>query len=490
MKRYVLALDQGTTSSRALLFERDGLVAAFAQRELPQLYPQVGWVEQDAWAILRTQTEAAEEVLRGVDAREIAGLGIANQRETTLVWDRASGEPVYSAIVWQDRRGAAVCERMRAEGVEDEVRRKTGLLLDPYFSATKLSWILDNVAGARARAEAGRLCFGTVDTWLVWNLSGRRLHVTDRTNASRTLLYDIVADRWDPELLRLFGVPAAVLPEVVGSSAMLGGSTLGIEVAGMAGDQQAALFGQLCTEPGSAKNTSGTGCFLLRHIGGEFRLSRERLITTVAATTSGPPAYALEGSVFVGGAVVRWLRDKLRFFGSSAQVEQLAALVEDAGGVVFVPAFTGLGAPYWDPHATGLVIGLSQATVAGHIARAALESIAFQVTDVMDAMERDGAAALRELRVDGGAAANGLLLQFQADLCGLPVRRPAQVETTALGAAYLAGLATGFWGGLGEIARTREPDTVFAPQAERSAMRAKQARWREAVARARGWNLP
>ncbi len=486
----VLALDQGTTSSRAIVFDRAGQPAAVAQGEFPQIYPQAGWVEQDPDAILHSQLEAARTAL--AQAPGVRALGIANQRETTLVWERATGKPVYNAIVWQDRRGAAQCERLRQDGAEEMVRGKTGLLLDPYFSATKVRWILDNVGGARAAAEAGRLCFGTVDSWLVWQMTGGKRRLTDRTNASRTLMYNIVEDRWDPELLRLFGVPEAMLPEVVWSSETLGPATVdplkGLESAGIAGDQQAALFGQLCMEPGEAKNTYGTGCFLLRHAGGRFRLSEHRLITTLAASAHKRLEYALEGSVFVGGAVVQWLRDKMRFFSASAEVEQAAASVPDAGGIVFVPAFTGLGAPHWDPHATGLIIGLGRGTEAGHIARAALESIAFQVADVMEAMERDAGTPFTELRVDGGAASNGMLMQFQADLCGVPVRRPACRETTALGAAYLAGLATGFWAGPGEIAKSREPDTIFAPQADRAEMLHKQARWREAVERARGWH--
>ncbi len=493
--RYVLALDQGTTSSRAILFHHDGQIAGIAQHEFPQLYPDTGLVEHDPYDILTSQLTAAVEVLgrAGARPRDVAALGIANQRETTIVWNRETGKPVYNAIVWQDRRGAPLCARLREDGAEEIVRSKTGLLLDPYFSATKIAWILQNVRGARADAEAGRLAFGTVDSWLTWNLSSGKLHLTDRTNASRTLLYNIVEDRWDPELLRLFGIPESMLPEVRWSSEPVGAvtTTLGlgeIEIAGIAGDQQAALFGQLCVAPGDAKNTYGTGCFLLRHLGGDFRLSGERLITTIAATADKQLAYALEGSVFVGGAVVQWLRDKMRFFGQSAEVEQVAATVPDAGGVFFVPAFTGLGAPYWDPHATGLVIGLGRATEVGHIARAALESIAFQVADVMEAMERDTGEPFRELRVDGGAAANDTLMQFQADLLGIPVRRPGSLETTALGAAYLAGLATGFWANVAEIAQSRVPDAIFKPQLDGTSMRQRQGRWREAIERARRWN--
>ncbi len=489
--QYILALDQGTTSSRAILFDHDGRAAGVAQHEFPQLYSAPGFVEHDPWDILRSQLACAAEVLAqaGAGPRDVAALGIANQRETTLVWERATGKPVYNAIVWQDRRGAPLCERLRGE--EETIRRKTGLLLDPYFSATKVSWILDNVVGARAAAESGKLAFGTVDSWLVWNLTDGRRHITDRTNASRTLLYNIVDDRWDEELLALFGIPASMLPEVVWSSepsteVSAAPALRGVPVAGIAGDQQAALFGQLCTKPGDAKNTYGTGCFLLRHVGGEFTLSRERLLTTLACSPGKKLEYALEGSIFVGGAVVQWLRDNMRFFASSPEVEGVAASVADSAGVIFVPAFTGLGAPHWDPHAAGMIIGLERSTEIGHIARAALESIAFQVADVLEAMDRDTREPLRELRVDGGASANNTLMQFQADLLGLPVRRPAALETTAAGAAYLAGLAVEFWSGTEEIAQVREPDTVFEPRAGSPASK-QMGRWHDAVQRARGW---
>ncbi len=491
--QYVLALDQGTTSSRALLFDHDGRVAGVAQREFPQLYPKPGFVEHDPYDILRSQLSCAVEVLgkAQVRPRDVAALGITNQRETTIVWERATGKPVYNAIVWQDRRGAPLCERLRSE--EEAIRRKTGLLLDPYFSATKINWILENVAGARAAAEAGKLAFGTVDSWLVWNLTGSRRHITDRTNASRTLLYNIAEDRWDGDLLSLFGIPLSMLPEVVWSSEPIADvSTMqelvGVPIAGIAGDQQAALFGQLCTTPGDAKNTYGTGCFLLQHIGGEFTLSRERLLTTLACSPARKLEYAFEGSIFAGGAVVQWLRDNMRFFTSSPDVEAVAASVGDSAGVVFVPAFTGLGAPYWDPHAGGMIIGLQRSTAVGHIARAALESIAFQVADVLRAMTRDTQTPFHELRVDGGAAANDMLMQFQADLLGLPVRRPAALETTAAGAAYLAGLAVGFWSGTDEIARVREPDTVFEPRGDARTMDGHMDRWHEAVRRAGGWH--
>ncbi len=495
MDELILALDQGTTSSRAILFDRQGEIAGVAQREFRQIFPAAGWVEHDPYDLLMSQVTAAVEVLgkAGLRPGDVTALGIANQRETTLVWDRETGKPVGNAIVWQDRRTAEMCERLKRDGVEGYLRGKTGLLLDPYFSGTKVAWILENVPGARARAEAGKLAFGTVDSWLIWHLTSGRRHVTDRTNASRTLLYSIVEDRWDPELLRIFGVPASMMPEVVWSKGVIGRVTpsLGLgemEIAGVAGDQQAALFGQLCTRPGEAKNTYGTGCFLLQHIGSAFRLSEQRLLTTLACGVEERLEYALEGSVFIGGAVVQWLRDNLKFFSASGEVEGLAASVASSGGVYFVPAFVGLGAPHWDPYAGGLLIGLERGTEIGHIARAALESIAFQVTDVLMAMNRDTPKPFEELRVDGGAAANDLLMQFQADLLGVPVRRPAVLETTALGAAYLAGLATGFWGSVEEIRTHRKADRVFAPGGDREEMKKRQARWQDAVERARGWN--
>ena len=491
---YILALDQGTTSSRAILFDKQGQIAGVAQHEFPQIFPAAGWVEHDPLDILTSQLSAAVEVLgkAGATPRDVAALGIANQRETTIVWDRATGKPVSNAIVWQDRRTAPMCSRLREEGVEETIRQKTGLLLDPYFSATKIAWILDNVEGVRARAEKGRLAFGTVDSWLIWNLTDGRHHVTDRTNASRTLLYNVVEDRWDEELLRIFGIPASMMPEVVWSSEMVGRVTtpLGpgdVAIAGIAGDQQSALFGQLCVGPGDAKCTYGTGCFLLQNIGGAFRLSGQRLVTTLACSTARKPEYALEGSIFIGGAVVQWLRDKMRFFSFAPDVEGIAASVDDAGDVVFVPAFTGLGAPHWDPYAAGMIIGIRRDTGIGHIARAAIESIAFQVADVLKAMDADTGIPCRELRVDGGAAANDLLMQFQADLLGIPVHRPAVLESTALGAAYLAGLATGFWNSVNEIA-TMRAEAVFQPRADRAQMARCYGRWREAVERAKGWN--
>ncbi len=450
---YILALDQGTTSSRAILFDETGAIAAVAQHEFEQFYPQPGWVEHDPTEILTSQLSCAVEALgrAGARPRDVAAIGITNQRETVIVWERSTGKPIHPAIVWQDRRTAALCSHLEESGFGEEVSNRTGLVLDPYFSATKLAWILDRVEGARARAERGELAFGTVDSWLIWHLTSGRRHLTDVTNASRTLLYNIVKGEWDLELLRIFNIPASLLPEVVWSSQPVGEvtTTLGLGgavIAAIAGDQQAALFGQLCWSAGEAKNTYGTGCFLLENIGTQFARSKNRLITTLAASARQRLEYAFEGSIFIGGAVVQWLRDNLRLIGSSAEVEALAASVPDTGGVVFVPAFVGLGAPHWDAHAGGLLIGLRRDTRPGHIARAALESIAFQVADVLEAVQSES-APLGALRVDGGAAVNNLLMQFQADLLGVPVVRPQVTETTALGAAYLAGLATGFWAG-------------------------------------------
>lgn len=491
---YILALDQGTTSSRAILFDQHGGIAGVAQHEFPQIFPAAGWVEHDPLEILTSQLSAAVEVLgkAEIEPRDVVALGITNQRETTIVWDRETGKPVSNAIVWQDRRTAPTCSRLREEGVEETIRQKTGLLLDPYFSATKIAWILDNVEGARRRAEQGRLAFGTVDSWLVYNLTSGQRHVTDRTNASRTLLYNIVQDRWDEDLLRIFGIPPSMMPEVVWSSEKVGrvATPLGprdVEIAGIAGDQQSAMFGQLCVAPGDAKCTYGTGCFLLEHIGEQFRLSGQRLVTTLLCSPARRLEYALEGSIFIGGAVVQWLRDRMRFFSSSPDVEAVAASVPDSGGLVFVPAFTGLGAPHWDPYAAGMMIGIGRDTGIGHVARAAIESIAFQVADVLRAMDADTGIPCRELRVDGGAAANDLLMQFQSDLLGIPVHRPAVLETTAMGAAYLAGLATGFWSSIGEIAGTRQ-GRVFQPAGDRARTDRLYARWQDAVQRAHGWN--
>jgi glycerol kinase len=490
---YILALDQGTTSSRAILFDEAGTIAAVAQHEFEQFYPQAGWVEHDPTEILTSQLSCAIEALgrAGALPRDVAAIGITNQRETVIVWDRATGKAIHPAIVWQDRRTAARCSLLIASGVEDAVSAKTGLVLDPYFSATKIAWILDHVPGARPRAERGELAFGTVDSWLIWHLTSGTRHVTDVTNASRTLLYNIVKGEWDAELLKIFAIPESMLPEVAWSSEKVGAVTTtlglgGVPIAGIAGDQQAALFGQLCWKAGEAKNTYGTGCFLLQNIGTEFVRSKHRLITTLAASAERRLAYALEGSIFVGGAVVQWLRDNLRLIGSSAEVEALAGSVPDAGGVVFVPAFVGLGAPHWDAHAGGLLIGLRRDTKPGHIARAALESIAFQVADVLEAVQSE-TTPLAALRVDGGAAVNNLLMQFQADVLGVPVVRPQVTETTALGAAYLAGLAAGFWSGPEELRARRQNDVRFEPRMDATERAERRGRWQRAVERAKGW---
>jgi glycerol kinase len=490
---YVLALDQGTTSSRAIVFDAAGGIRGRAQREFAQHFPQAGWVEHDPEDLWRTQLDCAREALAraGLSAGDLAGIGITNQRETTLVWERASGRPIANAIVWQDRRTAAACAAFKAAGHEAGVRARTGLVLDPYFSATKLAWLLDRIPGARARAERGELAFGTVDTWLAWRLSGGALHVTDHTNASRTLLYDLARGDWDDGLLELFGIPRALLPRVVPSSGVAGETdpaVLGaaVPIAGMAGDQQAALFGQACHAPGMAKNTYGTGCFMLMHCGGQPAVSGSGLIATRAA--SATPAFAVEGSVFIGGAVVQWLRDGLGVIAAASDVEALAASVPDTQGVYFVPAFAGLGAPHWDAHARGAIVGLTRGTTAAHLARAALESIAYQSADLMSAMQRDAGAAPEALRVDGGATANDLLMQFQADILGIPVVRPRVLETTALGAAYLAGLAVGVWSGPDEIAARWSVDRTFEPAMSADERGTRVAHWRRAVERAKDWD--
>jgi len=491
---YILSLDQGTTSSRAILFDHDGKLAGQAQHEFPQIFPKPGWVEHDPFDILTSQLTSAVEVLAKVGARprDVAATGITNQRETTIVWERESGKPVYNAIVWQDRRTAPLCKRLKDEGHEQLVRSKTGLLIDSYFSATKVAWILDNVDGAREKAEAGKLAFGTVDSWLIWNLTSGQKHVTDYTNASRTMLFNIVEGKWDEDLLRLFNVPASLMPEVVWSSEKIAEvtTTLGlgaVTIAGIAGDQQAALFGQLCINPGDAKNTYGTGCFLLQNIGNEFVQSQNRLVTTLACSLDKKLQYALEGSIFIGGAVVQWLRDNLGIIRHSADVQELAKTVDDTENVVFVPAFVGLGAPHWDPYASGLLIGINRNTKPGHIARASLESIALQVVDVVEAMDADSKQPFQELRVDGGAASNDLMMQFQSDLLRIPVIRPAAIETTALGAAYLAGLATGFWESPKEIWSKRHDDTRFEPRMDVERARKIRERWQDAVGRAKSW---
>jgi glycerol kinase len=490
---YILALDQGTTSSRAIVFNQASEIAAVSQREFQQFYPQPGWVEHDPEEILASQFACAKDALAkaGATAKEIAAIGITNQRETTIVWDRATGKAIHPAIVWQDRRTTALCNSLEESGAGEMISSRTGLVIDPYFSGTKVKWILDNVPGARDRAARGELAFGTVDSWLIWHMTGGRRHVTDVTNASRTLLYNIVQGRWDAELLKLLDVPESLLPEVVWSSERVGEATAeglsGIPIAGIAGDQQAALFGQMCWAPGEAKNTYGTGCFLLQNIGTEFARSRHKLVTTIAASARRRLEYAFEGSIFIGGAVVQWLRDNLRLIGSSAEVEALARGVPDSGGVVFVPAFVGLGAPYWDPHAGGLLIGLRRDTRHGHIARAALESIAFQVADVLEAVKSETGTPLSALRVDGGAAVNDLLMQFQADLLGVPVVRPHVTETTALGAAYLAGLAVGYWESPEALRAGQQNDARFEPRMAPGNAAARRAQWLRAVERSRNW---
>ncbi|MFN7084997.1 MAG: glycerol kinase GlpK [Burkholderiales bacterium] len=491
---YLLAFDQGTTSSRAIVFDHAGAIKAVAQKEFAQIFPRPGWVEHDPEEIWTTQIAVAFEALAraGVHARDVAAIGITNQRETTVVWDRASGEPIYNAIVWQDRRTAAHCDRLKAAGCEDMVSAKTGLVLDAYFSGTKLGWLLDHVAGAREQARQGRLAFGTVDSWLIWKLSGGAAHVTDPTNASRTLLYNIHDDVWDDEMLRLFDVPRGILPRVIPSSGVAAATAhnlfaASIPIAGIAGDQQAALFGQRCVLPGMVKNTYGTGCFMLMHTGQRPVGSRNKLLTTSAARIGAGREYALEGSVFVAGAVVQWLRDGLGIIKSSAEVERLAASVGDNGGVYLVPAFAGLGSPHWDPYARGTLLGLTRGSTAGHIARAALESIAYQTADVLRAMGADSGIGLAELRVDGGATRNDLLMQFQADVLGVPVVRPAVTETTALGAAYLAGLGVGFWKSAQDIEAQWRAERVFEPALSRDEAAARMRCWQKAVSRSREW---
>ena len=493
--KYVLALDQGTTSSRAILFDRAGQVHASAQREFPQIFPKPGWVEHDANAIWQSQYGVAAAVLKkcGVSPHDVDAIGIANQRETTVLWDRKTGEPVANAIVWQDRRTAARCDQLRAAGLAVKIQKKTGLVLDAYFSATKVEWLLDNVPGLRGRADRGELAFGTVDSWLVWKLTAGRVHVTDASNASRTLLFNIHTMKWDTDLLEIFNIPATMLPQVVASSGVVAETDEAlfgapIEIAGMAGDQQAATFGQACYAPGMAKNTYGTGCFMLMNTGTAATPSQHKLLTTVAwQGPYGAPCYALEGSVFMAGATIQWLRDGLQIIDSAQDVEAVAAQVIDTGDVYLVPAFAGLGTPWWDGHARGAMVGMTRGTTRAHIARAALESIALQSADVFGAMALDSRIDLRELRVDGGACHNNLLMQMQADFLGVPVVRPKVTETTALGAAYLAGLATGFWSGAHEVAQQWVVDRRFEPSLAAAARTQKLARWRQAVQRSRDW---
>jgi glycerol kinase len=490
---YVLALDQGTTSSRALLFDERAAIRAVAQREFEQIFPQPGWVEHNPQQIASSQIAVALEVLEKAHARstDIAAIGVANQRETTIVWNRETGEPVSNAIVWQDRRTANFCEQLRARGHARLIQQRTGLLIDSYFSASKISWILENIAGARASAERGRLAFGTVDTWLLWKLTGGRVHATDVSNASRTMLFNIHNGEWDRELLDLFRVPLSMMPEVRPSSGtfaeVMAPGLEGVPIAGIAGDQQAALFGQQCTHPGLTKNTYGTGCFMLQNTGTRPVDSHNRLVSTIAWKIGAKTEYALEGSVFVGGAVVQWLRDELGLIRQSEEIEALAKSVPDNGGVYFVPAFVGLGAPHWDSYARGSIFGLTRGTTGGHLARAAVESIAYQVADLFDAMKKDSGNSVQELRVDGGAAANNSLMQFQADILGIPVVRPATTETTALGAAHLAALAAAFWPQ--ELDRS---GTIrrFEPQMPAAQARGLRDRWQEAVSRSKNWECP
>ncbi|GGK17212.1 glycerol kinase [Deinococcus malanensis] len=497
MSRFILALDQGTTSSRAIVFDQEGSVCRVAQKEFRQFFPRPGWVEHDPQEIWSTQIGVAQEAISGagLKASDIAAIGITNQRETVVVWDRVTGQPVHPAIVWQDRRTAAFCDQLREQGHAESFQHKTGLLIDAYFSGTKLKWILDHVEGSRERAVRGELAFGTVDSWLIYNLTGGELHVTDSTNACRTLLYDIHTGEWDDELLRVLDIPREVLPRVCSSSEVYGETAEGllgarIRIAGIAGDQQAATFGQACLERGMAKNTYGTGCFMLMNTDQEAVPSRNQLLTTVAWQLGGARTYALEGSVFVAGAVVQWLRDGLGIIRDSSEVEALATSVDSSEGVFLVPAFVGLGAPYWDSYARGTMVGLTRGTTSAHIARAALESIAFQSAELLEAMGQDSGAPLKELRVDGGASRNNLMMQFQADLLGVPVVRPRVTETTALGAAYLAGLAVGFWQSTGEITRLWQVDRIFEPQMAEDERTRRLTQWRRAVQRSREWEQP
>ena len=494
MEKYILALDQGTTSSRAVLFDHNGEIKSSAQKEFTQFFPETGWVEHDPMEIWSSQVGVAAEAMSklGINGTAVAGIGITNQRETTIVWDRKTGKPVYNAIVWQDRRTSKYCDELREKGFADMITNKTGLILDAYFSGTKVKWILDNVEGVRKRAEKGELAFGTVDSWLVWNLTQGRTHITDATNASRTLLYNIHTLEWDDELLELMNIPRSILPNVKSSSEIYDYSNTTffaskVPIAGIAGDQQSAMFGQMCIEEGMVKNTYGTGCFILINTGEKPFVSKNKLITTIALSLNGKVTYALEGSIFIGGAVVQWLRDGLRIINTSTDVEALAKTVDDNGDVYFVPAFTGLGAPWWDPYARGTIVGISRGTNRGHIARAALEGIAFQTYDVLEAMKKDTQMDYTEIRVDGGASNNNLLMQFQSDILNKPVVRPTITETTALGAAYLAGLATGFWKDIEEIKQQWKVDKLFSPDMDSATATQYITKWKDAVSRAKSW---
>jgi glycerol kinase len=493
MEKYILSFDAGTTSSRAIVFNSNGDACSVAQKEFTQIFPRDGWVEHDPYEIWSSQAAVAAEAITkiGINGANIAAIGITNQRETTIVWDRTTGKPLYNAIVWQDRRTAEYCDELKSKGYLALIRNKTGLIIDAYFSATKIKWILDHVEGAREKAEKGQLAFGTVDTWLVWQLTKGGAHVTDVSNASRTMLYNIHTEEWDDELLQLFDIPRNILPEVKASSEIYGHTTTTlfateVPIAGIVGDQQAALFGQMCIEPGMTKNTYGTGCFILMNTGGQPVVSKNNLVSTIAWRLNGVTTYALEGSIFVAGAIVQWLRDGLKIIRSSSEIEALATQVDDNGGVYFVPALTGLGAPYWDQYARGAIIGLSRGTTGAHIARAALEGIAYQTMDVVNAMILDAGIGLKELRVDGGASKNDLLMQFQANVLGQTVIRPQTVETTALGAAYMAGLAVGFWSGVDEISRQWHIEATYKPDHTFDSHRAKR-KWADAIYRSQSW---
>lgn len=494
MEKYILSLDAGTTSNRAILFNHSGEIVNTAQQEFEQIYPKGGWVEHDPVTIWETQLKVAREVIKkqGTTPEQIKAVGITNQRETTIVWNRETGKPVFNAIVWQDRRTAGICDDLSAQGADKMVTEKTGLVIDAYFSGTKVKWILDNVQGARRLAEAGKLAFGTVDTWLIWNLTGGKLHITDVTNASRTMMFNIKTLEWDSELLDMLDIPGSMLPEVRSSSEVYGYTSddiFGTEVpiAGVAGDQQAAMFGQMCTKRGMVKNTFGTGCFVMMNTGDKPIVSKNRLLSTIAWQINGEVTYALEGSIFIGGAVVQWLRDKLGIIKTSAEIETLAAEVEDNGGVAFVQGFVGLGAPHWDQYATGTIIGLSRGTGKAHIARAALEAIAFRSMEVIETMVDDSGIDLHELRVDGGASANNMLMQVQADSINTKVVRPKIIETTALGAAYLAGLATGFWKSIEEVRKQWQVDRVFTPASDLSRITKEIATWKRAIELSKNW---
>jgi len=494
MEKFVLSIDQGTTSSRALIFDHKGNIRSVAQKEFEQIFPKPGWVEHDPKEIWSSQASVVTEAMSklGINGTQLHAIGITNQRETTIVWDRATSEPVYNAIVWQDRRTSGICDELKDRGLSQKIREKTGLVIDAYFSGTKVKWILDNVAGAREKAEKGELAFGTVDTWLVWKLTGGRTHVTDVSNASRTMLFNINTLDWDDEMLTILNVPKSMLPRVGSSSEVYDHTNTTffaskVPIAGIAGDQQAALFGQMCVEEGMVKNTYGTGCFILMNTGEKPFISKNNLVTTVGWQINGKTSYALEGSIFIGGAVVQWLRDGLGIIQKSSEIEALAGQVENSGDLFFVPSFTGMGAPYWDQYARGLMVGISRGTTRAHIARAALEGIAYQTMDVLHVMELDTGLKIKELRVDGGASVNNLLMQFQADILKTTVIRPKVTETTAMGAAYLAGLATGYWNDLQDIRQQWQLDQKFAPVMPEAQVKALKDRWADAVARAKSW---